>query len=63
MHYGQIVDDENLLKELTPSSEDQIVAILKGKCPHNGLWIFSGKMTGVSIFKCQSCHILQVTED
>jgi hypothetical protein len=40
---------------LTPSEEEQVVRVLKGKCPHNKGWTFYGHGHNDSAYTCNLC--------
>ncbi len=47
---GQLVEEW-----LTPSSEEQLLLVLSGKCPHNRGWYLHGYGHNSSAYKCVLC--------
>lgn len=40
---------------LTPSKENQVLAILKGECPHNAGWTFVCSGHNDGMYRCNLC--------
>jgi len=40
---------------LTPSEEEQMIAILSGKCPHNQGWQYAGHSHKDDAYACAIC--------
>ena len=40
---------------LTPSKEEQALKILRGECPHNRGWIYSGHSHSDAAYVCSMC--------
>ena len=50
---------EQLDEMFTPSENEQILLILKGECPHNKGWKFSGHCNYGNVYQCKLCDQLE----
>ena len=46
-------------KFLTPSEEEQTLLILKGECPHNKGWEYTGHGHNDIAYQCRLCNALK----
>ena len=47
--------DAEATKMFTPSEKEQLILILKEKCPHNQGWTYSGHGRNDEAYVCKTC--------